>query len=177
MKLFFKRATCTVALCTLFTFVFATVAFAADGFIYYEGGLKEPVMLIEERMSGNILGDCIDEWNDTDTPIDFTEGNGDSYCISGQWDDTWYGMYTPRDLEFIFFGRAGNFKIELNRNMLVSESKTFWKSVLTHELGHAVCLGDNPSSGNQSIMNYDRDRNYLTWPTSDDVDCVNDAYK
>ena len=68
LKLFFKRATCTVALCTLFTFVFATVAFAADGFIYYEGGLKEPVMLIEERMSGNILGDCIDEWNDTDTP-------------------------------------------------------------------------------------------------------------
>lgn len=88
----------------------------------------------------------------------------------------WYGMYTPRDLEFIVFGRAGNFKIELNRTMLVDESTTFWKSVLTHELGHAVCLGDNPSSGNQSIMNYDRDRNYLTWPTSDDVAGVNDAY-
>lgn len=176
LKLFFKRLVSATILCVLFTNILSTVALAAE-FIYYGGGLKEPVIQIEERMSNNILGDCIDEWNATDTPIAFTEGKADSYCISGQWDDTWYGLYTPKDLEFIFFGRAGNFKIEMNRTQLVGKSETFWKSVLTHELGHAVCLGDNPSSGDLSIMNHDRNRNYLTWPTSDDVAGVNDAYK
>ena len=175
MKLFFKRLVSTAILCVLFTCLLSTVAFAA-AFIYYGGGLKEPVKTIEERMANNILGDCIDEWNATDTPINFTEGKSDSYCISGQWDDTWWGLYTPRDFEFVFFGRAGNFKIELNRTWLVEQSETCWKSVLTHELGHAVCLGDNPSYGNQSIMNHTRDREILTWPTSDDVAGVNDAY-
>lgn len=175
MKLFLKRFASTVVLCVLFTLMLSTVAFAAR-FIYYSGGLIVPVKTIEERMSNNILGDCIAEWNATDTPINFTESNGDSYCTSGQYSDTWYGLYTPRDLEFVVFGRAGNFTIELNRNQLLGKSENFWKSVLTHELGHAVCLGDNPSDGNQSIMNESRDRNTLTWPTSDDVAGVNDAY-
>ena len=85
-------------------------------------------------------------------------------------------MYTPRSRQYVLWGRAGKFKIELNRNTLVSESDTFRSSVLVHELGHAFCLGDNPSSGNSSSMNYDRNRNYLTWPTSDDIAGVNAAY-
>lgn len=103
-------------------------------------------------------------------------GSGHSYVISGQWDDTWYGMYTPQDRQYILWGRAGKFKIELNRNTLVGESDTFVSSVLVHEFGHAFCLENNPSTGNLSIMNYDRDRNYLTWPTSDDIAGVNNAY-
>jgi hypothetical protein len=31
-------------------------------------------------------------------------------------------------------------------------------------------------SGNSLIMNYDRNRNYLTWPTSNDIAGVNNAY-
>ena len=85
-------------------------------------------------------------------------------------------MYTPQSRQYVFGGRAGKFKIELNRNNLVSKSDTFRSSVLVHELGHAFCLDDNPSSGNSSIMNYDRNRNYLTWPTSDDIAGVNAAY-
>lgn len=87
-----------------------------------------------------------------------------------------YGLYTPRSRQYVLWGRAGKFKIELNRNTLVSESDTVRSSVLVHELGHAFCLDDNPSSRNSSIMNYDRDRDYLTWPTSDDIAGVNAAY-
>lgn len=154
-----------------------TVAFAAQ-YIYYSGGLLNPKVDVENRLSYQIFPYCTNQWNATSTPVYITQvpGSGHSYCIDGQWDDTWYGMYTPRDRQYVFWGRAGKFKIELNRTQLVNEGDTFRKSVLVHEFGHAFCLDDNPSSGNASIMNYDRNRNYLTWPTSNDVAGVNYAY-
>lgn len=166
-----------VLLCIVLTSTFTTVAFAAE-YLYYNGGLLNPAVEVEDRLDYQIFHSCIDEWNSTDTPVEITQvpGSGHSYIISGQWDDTWYGMYTPQSRQYVFGGRAGKFKIELNRNNLVSKSDTFRSSVLVHELGHAFCLDDNPSSGNSSIMNYDRNRNYLTWPTSDDIAGVNAAY-
>lgn len=166
-----------ILLCMVLTSIFTTVVFAAQ-YIYYDGGLRNPTVEVEDRLSYKIFRDCIDKWNRTNTPVEITQvpGSGHSYVISGQWDDTWYGMYTPQSRQYLFWGRAGKFKIELNRNTLVSESDTFRSSVLVHELGHAFCLNDNPSSGNSSIMNYDRDRNYLTWPTSADIAGVNAAY-
>ncbi|MCI9588913.1 MAG: hypothetical protein HFF60_13295 [Oscillospiraceae bacterium] len=171
---------------TLIVFVAMTIAFtvvvsatlASDvPFIYYRGGLASPTVEVENRLLYKCFGESVDEWNSTDTPVEIIQvpGSGHSYVIAGQFDDTWYGLYTPRS-QNIFTGRAGKFKIELNRTTLVTESDTVWKSVLVHELGHAFCLSDNPSSGNQSIMNYDRNRNYLTWPTADDIAGVNDAY-
>ncbi len=164
-------------LCVLLTSMLTTVAFAAQ-YIYYDGGLLNPAVEVENRLSYGIFRDCVDAWNSTDTPVKITQvpGSGHSYIISGQWDDTWYGMYTPQSRQYVFWGRARKFKIELNRSTLVSESDTFRSSVLVHELGHAFCLDDNPSSGNASIMNYDRNRNYLTWPTSDDIAGVNATY-
>lgn len=154
-----------------------TIAFAVQ-YKYYDGGLLNPAVEVENRLDYRIFDYCVAVWNNTDTPIEITKvpGSGHSYIISGQWDDTWYGMYTPQSRQFIFAGRAGKFKIELNRSTLVEKSDTFRKSVLVHELGHAFCLGDDPSDGNSSIMNYSRDRNYLAWPTSDDVAGVNNAY-
>ena len=48
--------------------------------------------------------------------------------------------------------------------------------MLVHEFGHAFCLDDDPSYGNASIMNYNRNRDYLTWPTTNDEAGVNYAY-
>ena len=172
-----KKILLMITLCLVMTMVFSTTVFAAQ-YIYYGGGLKNPTVEVENRLSYRIYDDCVNVWNNTNTPVNIVTvpGSGHSYVISGQWEDTWYGMYTPKSRQYVFWGRAGKFKIELNRNQLVSESDTFRKSVLVHELGHAFCLDDNPSSGNQSIMNYDRNRNYLTWPTSDDIAGVNSAY-
>ncbi len=159
-------------------FCFSVVVNAA-AYIYYEYGLKSATVEVENRLGYNsIYTKSVSAWNSTSTPVNIktVPGSGHSYVISGVYNDTWYGMYTPKDLQYLVTGRAGKFTIELNRKQLVSESENFWQSVLVHEFGHAFCLGDNPSSGNSSIMNYDRNRNTLIKPTGNDVTGVNNAY-
>lgn len=173
-----RKIVAMVITCILFTSLFTSTAYAAQ-YIYYDGGLSSATVDVENRLSYyGVFSYCIGKWNSMCTPVSITQvpGSGHSYCIDGQYDDTWYGLYTPQNRQFVFWGRAGKFKIELNRSTLVNESDTCRKSVLVHEFGHAFCLADNPSSGNSSIMNYDRNRNYLTWPTNNDIAGVNNAY-
>ena len=147
--------------------------------IYYDGGLKSATVDVENRLSNfSVYKNSVSAWNSTNTPVNIktVPGSGHSYVIDGVYNDTWYGLYTPKNRQWIISGRAGKFTIELNRKELVSESDNFWQSVLVHELGHAFCLDDNPSSGNSSIMNYDRNRNTLIKPTSNDIAGVNSAY-
>ena len=75
------------------TSMFTTVAFAAQ-YIYYGGGLQNPAVEVENRLSYGIFHDCVDKWNSTYTPVEITQvpGSGNSYIISGQWDDTWHGI-------------------------------------------------------------------------------------
>ncbi len=171
------KAMASLISCLLLTSIFTSVAYGAQ-YIYFEAGSVSPAVEVENRLSYGIFNNSIDAWNSTSTPVAITQvpGSGHSYLIDGQFSDDWYGLYTYLSRQYVFWGRTKKFKIELNRNNLVNESDTFRKSVLVHELGHAFCLGDNPSSGNSSIMNYTRDRNYLTWPTGDDIAGVNAAY-
>ena len=52
----------------------------------------------------------------------------------------------------------------------------FVQSVLVHELGHILCLADNPSTTSSSIMKYSRDRNTLTRPQTYDINDVNTKF-
>lgn len=184
MQRFLRRSMFLLLLGVFVTSIFVTVAFAAQKFIYFRQGLLNPKVEVEDRLEYKIFEYCAEKWNQTDTPVAITQvpGWGHSYCIAvspvstNPDDESWYGMYYPEDLQYIFWGRATKFKIELNKKTLLDKSDTFRKSVLVHEFGHAFCLGDHPSTGNLSIMNYDRDRNYLTWPTSDDVAGVKYIY-
>lgn len=92
-----------ILLCMVLTSIFTTVVFAAQ-YIYYDGGLRNPTVEVEDRLSYKIFRDCIDKWNRTNTPVEITQvpGSGHSYVISGQWDDTWYecfilGKHTARN--------------------------------------------------------------------------------
>ena len=168
----------SILLCLVFCFSFSTAVYAAS-YIYYDGGLKSATVDVENRLSNSsVYKNSVSAWNSTNTPVNIktVPGSGHSYVIDGVYNDTWYGLYTPKNRQWIISGRAGKFTIELNRKELVSESDNFWQSVLVHELGHAFCLDDNPSSGNSSIMNYDRNRNTLIKPTSNDIAGVNSAY-
>ena len=168
----------SIILFLIFFFSFSTAVYAAS-YKYYDGGLKSATVNVENRLSNStVYKNSVSAWNNTSTPVDIktVPGSGYSYVIDGVYNDTWYGLYTPKDRQWLTSGRAGKFTIELNRKKLVSESNNFWQSVLVHELGHAFCLDDKPSSGNSSIMNYDRDRNTLIKPTSNDIAGVNNAY-
>jgi len=57
-------------------------------------------------------------------------------------------------MTYVFLGRAKKFKITLNSKTLTTSMA---QSTIVHKFGHALCLHDNPSSGNSSIMNYNRD--------------------
>lgn len=177
MKCKLSKIIIPVLSCLVLTLIFTTTYLAAM-YIYYSGGLLNPEVKVKDSLSYMIFNECIAEWNKTNTPVRITRayGSGDSYVTTGRWNDSWYGMYTPRSRQYVLWGRAKKFKIELNRNTLDNKSYNFRRSVLVHEFGHAFCLNDNPSSGNLSIMNYDRNRNYLTWPAAHDVLGVTAAY-
>ncbi len=146
-------------------------------YIHKSFGLIYPSVEVENRSNYTIFDDSVTIWNNTSTPVNITSvTESENYVMSGEFADTWNGMYTARDRKYLFSGRAGKFKIELNERVLFDKSDTYRTSVLVHEFGHAFCLGDNPSEGDDSIMNYSRNRNFLTWPTNSDIAGVNYAY-
>lgn len=163
------------------TIITVSIGSTSFAYIYWGGGNVSAVYEIEDRLTTHyIFENSQSAWNCTSTPVWITSvpGSGHSWAIDGQYGDEWYGCYTIITRKYIFWGRATKFKIELNRTLLVGESDNFWQSVLVHEFGHSLCLGDNPNPSvpNSSIMNYARNRNTLLTPQTDDISGVNYAY-
>lgn len=73
-----------VLLCIVLTSTFTTVAFAAE-YLYYNGGLLNPAVEVEDRLDYLIFHSCIDEWNSTDTPVEITQvpGSGQAILLAG----------------------------------------------------------------------------------------------
>lgn len=115
----------------------------------------------------------ISAWNNCGAGVNIytVPGSGNNWITDEKIADTWYGMYEAKIRQYIFWGRATKFKITLNRTTLVSQTDNFVQSVIVHELGHALCLGDNPPES-PSIMRYDRDRETCITPQQDDIDGV-----
>lgn len=116
-----------------------------------------------------------DAWFNTYTRANIIIDNtvSDKKINSAYLADSYYGVYRPTGEGSN--GRATGFTITLNdRTVLANNS--FRQSVIVHEFGHAFSLGDNPSTGNNSMMNYGRDRYTVVIPTQDDINGVNAAY-
>lgn len=163
-----------IIILTCLIMVLSTVTVSA--FLYYSNGYYTAYIEIKDRCSYSEFHSSLSAWNVTPTPAWFKEVVvSNNYMSDDVYTDTWYGLYTPKKLQYVFWGRAQEFTIELNRSMLVDKSSNFKQSVAVHELGHALCLDDNPPES-PSIMRYDRDRNTMITPQQDDIDGVNDAY-
>lgn len=95
----------------------------------------------------------------------------DNTIYSGNYADSWVGYYSYYTSD----GKTYKFNIYLNDKFLLSQSNNYKQSTLVHELGHAFSLADNPPQ-KKSIMRYDRNRNKIYTPQSDDINGVKNFY-
>lgn len=178
MKRKFRKKPVSVIL--IISIVLSYCAFSS-AYIYYNVGNISPSFDIENYLSRPaIASSARSAWNVTPTPVWITEvtGSGHSWEIDDYYGTDWTGLYTAITRQYVFWGRATKFRIQLNRSILEGESDNYWKSTLVHEFGHALCLGDdpNPSVPGSSIMNRNRNRETVNIPQTDDINGVNYAY-
>jgi len=108
-------------------------------------------------------------WNSANVYVTISHSSSAAASMTAaSYSDTWYGLYTPA-----FWG--GSFTIKVNSRTLLRDApsgkyETWVLSTSTHELGHSLALPDNPlsSTPNASLMNHNRDRSTVGWPTAAD---------
>ena len=116
--------------------------------------------------------DSINAWNRAIPEVYFyLDKNAPNAIYSGNYKESWVGYYQY----YTRNGKTYKFNIYLNNRLLSKRSSNYKQSVLVHELGHALCLSDNPAE-RKSIMRYDRNRNYMIKPQRDDIKGVIKAY-
>ena len=123
-----------------------------------------------------IIDNGIANWNDSSANVSISVSSKSSNTIeAARYDDSWYGLTTQRNN--IFTGYS--FEIQVNARTISADAtntSNFATSTVTHEFGHIFWLCDNPDTGEDSIMKYNRDRNTMTKPQSFDIDNVNAKY-
>ena len=84
-------------------------------------------------------------------------------------DNSWYGL-----TEYSYSGDSiTSATITINSRTLTSNSDSFKRSTITHEIGHLLGLDDNPPVhyDNDSLMSHGRDRSIIYNPQ--EYDCNN----
>ena len=159
----------------VFVISFSVVTYA---YISYAYGYVSDSIPIENRTSySTAYSRAKNAWNNTATPAYIYDiaGSGHSWIHDESYSDTFIGQYNPISLQYGVSGRATKFEIKLNRTKLVGHTTNYIQSTIVHELGHALCLNDNPPQS-PSIMRYDRNRETCITPQQDDINGVNAAY-
>lgn len=160
-----------IIFCLVFSTSMSVYAYTTISYGYISNSIP-----IENRVSAGYHYQFLsskDAWNNAGAEVSIytVPGSGNNWITDEVIADTWYGQYEAKSLQYVFWGRATKFKITLNRTQLVSASDNFKQSVIVHELGHALCLDDNPPES-PSIMRYDRNRETCITPQQDDINGV-----
>jgi len=150
----------------------------ATGYTCYNGGMPSKIIGLQYSAVNSTWQDGFTtargRWNSAGVGASITiYGGSPSYMTAGNYTNySWYGLYTPYSA---LFGGVGSFGIKVNATTLNrnAPSGKYWTWVLstsTHELGHALRLPDNPATAtpNIALMNQNRDRSTVGFPTSYD---------
>ncbi|MFF8956828.1 hypothetical protein [Streptomyces sp. NPDC014894] len=168
--------------CGSLAVVIAATGTAPAHATYYSGGMPkakfsvEPVGVNKEWVK--FLDTGRSNWNKSKSGAsigrkkkikqDFT---ADRYNAS------WLGMYAPGGSR-----KKRTFDIYINAKSLYditgggAKYDRWVRSTITHELGHALSLKDNPGTKKSSLMKHSRDRSKVQKPTAYDVSEVKRIY-
>lgn len=160
--------------------MFVLVSYAS-AYAYYNGGYPSASYELDFGYSRynstwtDRIAAAVTSWNLTSTPVAINNnGNSSNKVYVASYSDTWYGSYTPSTN---WLGNVTSFNIKLNSRTIGNDA-TNWnnyvESVMVHELGHSLSLGDLNSG--TSIMNENRNRNTMYKPQTDDINGVNAYY-
>lgn len=144
------------ALASLLVFTSTAPAHA----LYYSGGVGSTAFSV--RITGvnstwtGYWQSGITAWNNTAGSTGVAIGQNSSSprtLTAGNYADSWLGLYSPSGTRTnrTFLARANATRIS---QMTGSNFATWARFTTTHELGHALSLGDNPQTSAASIMKY-----------------------
>lgn len=148
--------------------------------VYYDGGMPSSYFDFQANTVNSTYQTYFQQaaarWTQSaaQTAIGRVTSSGNN-MTAGNYSQSWYGLYTP-------YGTRGtrSFNIQVNSRTLIADggsNSTNWiASTSTHELGHALSLGDNPNTSQSSLMKHSRNRATVIGPTSYDTQEVNGIY-
>lgn len=118
-------------------------------------------------------------WNNTPTRASITvSSTSPNSLIIGSYTDSFLGQYSadkvyPTGKAYQFSIRINSYNINTSPDLINLDN--YIQSVVCHELGHAFSLADLPGASN-CIMGYERNRNTMIAPQTDDINGVNAYY-
>ena len=126
-----------------------------------------------------ILNNGMNAWNYSPAHVSVAVS---SYSLdeiqAASYADSWYGLTWP--YVYPSTGILSHFIIQINSRTIFADAgnfNNFAKGIVAHEFGHCFWLDDNPTLvGDESIMNYSRNRNVICSPQPFDIANVNAIY-
>jgi hypothetical protein len=120
---------------------------------------------------------AVNSWNSSNTSINFYKcSNTNNKITVSPFSFNEVGKLKP----IIVSGtELVEFEIQLNSTTITNNAvnlNNYIQSVFVHELGHAIWLEGNPTTTEDSIMKYSRNRNTMIAPSSFDEASVNMKY-
>jgi hypothetical protein len=169
----------TIAVATTVVVIAGGAPAQAD---YYAGGMpgrtfSVKTVGINDTWVG-IFDDARSRWNNAGVSANIGRSSSAAatFTANNYSNQTWFGLYSPRGERYA--DRA--FGIQVNtyqlRQLAGSHFSEWCDSTTTHEIGHALSLGDNPNTSKASLMKHDRNRTTVFSPTSYDKSEVKRIY-